>query len=263
MRVGACDASVAIGVGRWTDLGGEFKEQGLAKRDLYPVGIWVGVSLLHVALVWGASALWTRQTVTAPDIQWVQALPVEAPTRQPPVARGTPRLTVPAPAPVAAQSPPLRTEPRPESVPLKPVTEITAAPESRSEVRAPEVRVAEPSKAALAAPISPSPAAARQAVADLTPPSQSASYLQNPPPPYPLMSKRLGEQGRVVVRVFIDEQGLPKEAQLEVKSGYSRLDAAALDAVMSWRYVPAQRGGVPLAMWFNVPVTFDLKSNKE
>lgn len=67
----------------------------------------------------------------------------------------------------------------------------------------------------------------------------------------------------MVVRVFIDEQGLPKEAQLEVKSGYSRLDAAALDAVMSWRYVPAQRGGVPLAMWFNVPVTFDLKSNKE
>ncbi len=77
------------------------------------------------------------------------------------------------------------------------------------------------------------------------------------------MSKRLGEQGRVVVRVFIDEKGLPKEALLEVKSGYSRLDQAALQAVMSWRYVPAQRAGVPLAMWFNVPVTFDLKLNKE
>jgi protein TonB len=90
-----------------------------------------------------------------------------------------------------------------------------------------------------------------------------ASYLSNPPPPYPAISKRLGEQGRVVVRVYIDESGVPKEAQLAVKSGYSRLDSAALEAVMSWRYVPAKRGTVPLAMWFNVPVTFDLKSNKD
>ena len=44
--------------------------------------------------------------------------------------------------------------------------------------------------------------AARPATEEVTLPSQSAAYLNNPPPAYPAISKRLGEQGRVVVRCF-------------------------------------------------------------
>jgi len=73
------------------------------------------------------------------------------------------------------------------------------------------------------------------------------------------MSRRLGEQGRVVVRVLIDDKGLPQQAELHTSSGYSRLDRAAVEAVHSWRYVPGQRGGRAQAMWFNVPITVDLK----
>jgi protein TonB len=93
----------------------------------------------------------------------------------------------------------------------------------------------------------------------MTLPNLSASYLNNPPPVYPPISKRMGEQGRVVMRVLIDEQGLPQKAELMAGSGYSRLDQAAEKAVMSWRYVPGQRGGRPQAMWFNVPISFELK----
>lgn len=233
----------------------------MAKRDLYPAGIWVGVLLLHLALVWGAAALWTRENVATPDIQWVQAVPRDASASA--ATAATPRPLPPsATAPAPAQSPAVKPDPRPEPLPGRPVTEATAPHDGRSEARATEGRASESTPMGLNAPASPL-SAARQASADLTPLSQWASHLNNPPPPYPAISRRLGEQGRVVVRVYIDEQGMPKEAHLEVKSGYSRLDTAALEAVMSWRYVPAKRAGVPLAMWFNVPVTFDLKSNKE
>jgi protein TonB len=97
----------------------------------------------------------------------------------------------------------------------------------------------------------------------VTLPSQSAAYLNNPPPSYPAISKRLGEQGRVVVRVLIDEKGLPQQAELQTSSGHARLDQAALNAVMSWHYVPGRKAGRAQAMWFNVPITFDLKPARD
>ena len=76
----------------------------------------------------------------------------------------------------------------------------------------------------------------------------------------PLMRGMVG-----VEREFFltDERGMPVEAHWAQRSGYSRLDQAAMDAVMAWRYVPAKRGEVPVAMWFNVPIAFDLKQHKD
>jgi protein TonB len=90
-------------------------------------------------------------------------------------------------------------------------------------------------------------------------PSSDAQYLQNPKPAYPVISKRLGEQGKVVVRVFIGEDGRAQKAEIRQSSGYERLDQAALNTVLSWRYVPGKRGGVAEAMWFNVPINFVLE----
>ena len=230
----------------------------MAKRDRCTVGIWAGVALLHVAGVWAVRPWLTHAPPSPPDVRWVQAVPMDPPAPTPARSPVQPRAT-PAPTP----APPLKPTSAPtraEGAPPQPPEPATLA-EPRPEVRPGEGRMAEAKAPPTSAGGATSPA--RSTGSDLVPPSQSATYLNNPPPPYPPMSKRLGEQGRVVVRVFIDEKGLPKEALLEVKSGYSRLDQAALEAVMSWRYVPAQRAGVPLAMWFNVPVTFDLKLNKE
>ena len=94
----------------------------------------------------------------------------------------------------------------------------------------------------------------------VVPPSSSAAYLNNPAPPYPAMSRRLGESGRVTVRVLIGPDGRAQEARIQRSSGFDRLDQVALETARDrWRYVPGTRGGVPEAMWFNVPINFVLE----
>lgn len=103
------------------------------------------------------------------------------------------------------------------------------------------------------------PAAAPAAPPRVEPPSSVAQYLQNPKPPYPAISKRLGEQGKVVVRVLIGVDGAAQKAEIRQSSGFDRLDQAALSTVLGWRYVPGKRGSVPEAMWFDVPIHFVLE----
>ncbi|RZL55246.1 MAG: energy transducer TonB, partial [Variovorax sp.] len=89
-------------------------------------------------------------------------------------------------------------------------------------------------------------------------PSSNAEYLNNPKPVYPSMSKRLGEQGKTIVRVLIGVDGMPQSASIRQSSGYDRLDEAARVAVMSWRYTPGKRNGVVEPMEFNVPINWVL-----
>lgn len=89
-------------------------------------------------------------------------------------------------------------------------------------------------------------------------PSSDADYLQNPRPTYPAMSRRQGEQGKTIVRVLIGVDGVPKQTELAKSSGFTRLDQAALDAIMRWRFVPGKRAGVPESMWFNIPINWVL-----
>ena len=89
-------------------------------------------------------------------------------------------------------------------------------------------------------------------------PSSQADYLHNAKPTYPPLSKRLGEQGQVLVRVLIGSDGVALKAELKQSSGFERLDQAALGAAMRWRYLPGRRGGVPETMWFTAPITFAL-----
>lgn len=90
-------------------------------------------------------------------------------------------------------------------------------------------------------------------------PASDGGDLRNPKPPYPPQSRRLGEQGRVVVRVLVGPDGLAQRGQIHQSSGHTRLDQAALATVLQWRYVPGRRAGVPEAMWFDVPVNFVLE----
>lgn len=106
--------------------------------------------------------------------------------------------------------------------------------------------------AAVATPAPPAPA-------KIVLPSSDADYLSNPKPPYPPMSKRLGEQGKAIIRVLIGADGLPQKAELRQSSGFERLDQSALATVMKWRYAPGKRDGVAEAMWFSVPISFVLE----
>ena len=169
------------------------------------------------------------------------------------------------PKPMAPKSPPIDAPP-PETV-KKPVTKpepvtqvaptLLAVPDAVPTPNAPSVQpIAQPAPYAPAVPVA---AVTTPVPAKITLPSSDADYLSNPKPTYPAMSKRLGEQGKVVVRVLIGADGLPQKSELRQSSGFDRLDDAALATVMKWRYVPGKRDGIAEAMWFNVPITFRLE----
>ncbi|MEQ1516363.1 MAG: TonB family protein, partial [Usitatibacteraceae bacterium] len=77
--------------------------------------------------------------------------------------------------------------------------------------------------------------------AEVEPPKFDAEYLENPAPAYPALSRRMGEQGRVIVRVFVDANGAANHLEIKTSSGSQRLDAAALDAVRRWKFLPAKQ----------------------
>jgi protein TonB len=113
----------------------------------------------------------------------------------------------------------------------------------------------QPPTAAPAAPINlaPAPLAVTAARFD-------ADYLDNPKPVYPHASRRLGEQGKVLLRVYVSAAGLAEKVEIKLGSGFARLDQSAHDAVSRWRFVPARRGEQAVAAWVQVPITFQLDS---
>lgn len=78
-------------------------------------------------------------------------------------------------------------------------------------------------------------------------------------PAYPSLSRRLGEEGKVVLRVELDEQGGVAAARVAASSGYARLDEAALAAVKAWRCTPARRDGQPVRAVAMQPFMFVLQ----
>jgi protein TonB len=201
------------------------------------------VVVFHIAALWAMQSGLLRRVVEivvpaeivfeflAPPSPKVQPQP-PAPPKSTPVKQGTPKATTP----VKTSTPLAIADPTPS--PNAPTGVIAPA--------APAPPVATPEKEA-------SPAPARVQL-----PSNDADYLQNPKPSYPAMSKRLGEQGQVVVRVLINVEGKAQTADIKLSSGFDRLDQAALNTVLRWRYVPGKRAGVAQAMWFNVPINFVL-----
>ena len=76
---------------------------------------------------------------------------------------------------------------------------------------------------------------------------------------YPSKSVRAGEQGTVLISVFISTEGIPLKVVLNTSSGFANLDKTAMAAVMGYRYTPAKRGGITEAMWYLQRMTFKLQ----
>lgn len=86
-----------------------------------------------------------------------------------------------------------------------------------------------------------------------------ADYLQNPAPPYPPQSRRIGEEGKVVLRVLVTTTGRAQEVEIKTPSGSNRLDESARKTVRQWKFVPAKRGGAAVESWVLVPIVFKLE----
>jgi len=200
------------------------------------------VLLLHGAALWALQTGLLRRTaeLLIPAMMLADmAEPAVKPEPEPPAppvpVRQRLAPTTPTPLAVAKATP----EPSPEApAPVAPPTPVVGSERPLSTNMAPVVVAAAPR---------------------IELPSSDADYLSNPKPPYPPMSKRLGEQGKVVIRTLIGADGVAQEASIHQSSGYDRLDQAALATARKWRYVPGKRAGVAEAMWFNVPFTFILE----
>lgn len=94
----------------------------------------------------------------------------------------------------------------------------------------------------------------------VTQPRFDAVYLDNPVPAYPVLSRRLREEGQVMLRVFVSSEGVPDKVELQQTSGYLRLDTAAQEVVRQWRFVPARQGDASVSAWVLVPISFSLRS---
>jgi protein TonB len=202
------------------------------------------VVLFHAGALWALQSGLLRRALEA-------VVPVEILSEwvEPP----RPKTEPPPLAPKPVQQPMLQ---KVANLPPPPMTiaiaDTTPAPTAPVGVVAAPVALPPIATPVAAKPI---PAAPPQVVL----PSSDADYLQNTKPIYPAHSKRLGEQGKVIVRVLIGVDGLAQRAEIRTTSGYDRLDQAALTTVLSWRYVPGKRSGITEAMWFNVPINYVLE----
>ena len=211
---------------------------------------------LHAAALWALQAGFVRRAVAPSVPVEVMVQLIELP--QPQIAPAPePAPEPPKPAPEPPTPPKPRPKPRPTPKPVEqPVPEPVALTPPAVER---EETAVSATKAPATEPVKPAAPPAPPAPPKIELPSSHASYLNNAPPRYPAMSRRLGEQGRVVVRALIGADGTASQASVKTSSGFQRLDETAVQTVLQWRYVPGKRAGVPEAMWFNIPLDFVLE----
>ena len=194
-----------------------------------------GIVVTHLAAGWGLLQIDAVRDTMAAAAPMMFSLVEPAPRPMPPppaqlqpkVLQPAPLISTPTPSPAAIVTEP----PEPE-----PVTGETPQP----------VQV---EMAPAAAPPAPK----------MIPPS-AVQYLVEPPLQYPRASRKLKESGRVIVRVFVDEGGLPRVVQVRTTSGFPRLDEAGIAAVEKARFKPYTENGRATAGWALIPLDFDLET---
>lgn len=172
-----------------------------------------------------------------------------------------------APQPVVQSAPPKPAQPivKPQPVVKKQVKTPASKPvvKQAAEPVAPPVQTAaapmNPATPAVEAPVAKPESKTTTAAPTFHSPSFNAAYLNNPAPSYPSVSRRLGEEGLVMLQVQVNTDGSADSVELQTSSGSSRLDQAALEAVKQWRFVPAKRGDQPVTASVVVPVRFSLE----
>lgn len=83
--------------------------------------------------------------------------------------------------------------------------------------------------------------------------------LSAPAPVYPESARQSGASGTVLVGLAINEAGTVSDAWVESSSGNDALDRAAVQAVLSWQFIPARQNGLPVPVRTRVPVIFGLR----
>ena len=215
--------------------------------------ILAGIIVGHVFLLAGLTNLAAPPADTLPNTLAVRLIVPATQTPQPirhtpkaaPVAKSSRQLKKPASviASTAASSPSITL---PSSEPVVGLATEAAPAVSMTE----SAQTVSPPTSMPPAEVEPLP---------VVPPRFNADYLDNPKPPYPVLSQRLKEEGEVRLRVWVDAADAPSRVALSRSSGLERLDRIALETVQRWRFTPARQGDQAIAAQVIVPVTFNLK----
>lgn len=213
--------------------------------------------------------------IEAPEPQMAQAQPEPEPT-PPPVEEPPP----PEPPPVEEPPPPepepqVEPEPEPEPIiekPPEPAPKPKPKPKPKPQPKPQPKPEPEPKPKPEPRPQTPPPAPvegnqqvtqAPRAAPQPTEPVMltNVEYLgARPMPNYPMVSRRMREEGRVVVLVDINTQGLVDRAVIDASSGFSRLDESALAAARQARFKPLMRNGVALPARARIPFDFTMRN---
>jgi TonB family protein len=90
--------------------------------------------------------------------------------------------------------------------------------------------------------------------------SVAPAFLHKEMPVYPMMARKLGREGRVVLKLTIDEKGNLSDVEVIDKAGYGFTEAA-VEAVKRSTFLPAKKDGKPIASQALLPIRFRLEKN--
>jgi TonB family protein len=121
------------------------------------------------------------------------------------------------------------------------------------EPKDPKVLVSSSSVATSSTPIAPPSSLTSQGI-------QARNQLTNPKPLYPLVSRRMGEQGAVDLRLCLTYQGHIESVSVIKSSGYKRLDSSALETVKTWKFSPLEMVDASSFDCYRLPIHFKLEA---
>lgn len=84
-------------------------------------------------------------------------------------------------------------------------------------------------------------------------------YHRNPKPEYPSLCRERGQQGTVILKVTVRQDGSVADVSISKSSSFGLLDKAAVKTVYRWQFIPGSENSVPVAMEVLVPVQFILE----
>ena len=157
-------------------------------------------------------------------------------------------------------TPPVKV-PDPPTIELKQIVQPKAIPHPRVQPQPTSPPVVTPTDEGniAAPPATPSIAPANPAPVVGSAPIEATLAYRAVPLAYPQQALRAHMEGTVVLKVLVNEQGVPQEATVEQSSGYTLLDRSAREQVLrGWKFQPAMVSGQAVRAWARVPVSFNL-----
>ena len=82
--------------------------------------------------------------------------------------------------------------------------------------------------------------------------------INNPHPPYPLIARKKGFEGKLILEVLVNEDGSVKSTSIRESSGYEILDNVSKKTVEKWIFIPAKKMGQAVKDNIQVPIRFVL-----